>query len=1143
MSVTIDSLDIQIRSSAGSAKQNIEGLADALDRLNGSAKVTKIVNSLGRLNTALTNLRSNSGVMGQLSSLSKALANLAALPQLTGLKSAITQLSKLPQVINDLDTANLSAFTTKIRALASALAPLATQLSAVGKGIKGLPATINQVVTATNRMTTATNGHSDALNHQSLNLLTIYENLQNYLSMINFVGDAFAKLMSDAIEWDGIQFRFGRAFGEDAEEVYAYAQKVSDVLKINIQQFMQYSSLYGSLLSGFGMAQEKVTTISVGLTELSYDIWAAYNDRFKTLEEASEAVRSAITGEIEPIRNAGIALTEASLQEYIDSTHLAGISIEKLSEAQKAEVRYAAMVNAAMNQGIVGTYAREMQTAEGAVRTLSQQMKTLGQSIGSLFLPILQMVVPYLNAFVELIYEGVVALAALLGIPFQEITWDTAGAAGGMGGLADSAADATDSLGDAAKAAKKLKSYTMGFDELNIIDPSSAASAGSGGAGGVDGSGWGEGLDLKTLWDDSVFASASQQVDELKQKIKDFYDEWQWQIEAISAGLVLLGLGKLIEQLKEAEFFSKGFLRNMNTVSKLGLSAIVITLQWTLMDQFLENFIEEGSWEEYIKAIVVGALGAWALGATWGPGGVVIGLGIMAAVSFKAMFADGSVDSMEEVAVGLTGLATAAGAVWVAVKKLNIFEKVTEWVRPAFRAVDELTRAFKGLPLVSSSPLLSKLAGVFNTLGTAVSAVAGFFGLPVWVTIAAIVAAIASSAYFLYQNWDKVTAAVKGFFETNIVPKLEKIKQAWNDIKDALAPVLKTLAPVVDKIKEFVGEFKLLEGAGKAVEVLGGLIVSILGGAVAGAFSTLMGIISSFAQAFSGIVQVVSGVVQAIVALFQGDLTAARDAVDLIITGIVNLFKGLWGMTGGAVIDFVKGIIDWFTNLWDELVGHSIVPDMIDAIVEWFLSLPDKILDPIKQFCADVLQKFKDLWASTKQWWTNNVAPKLTLQFWKDKFSNIADGLETSFKNGINAAIDLTNQFIRWLNEKMYFEWPSVPLLGIEAGSIQLFTIPEIPRLATGGFPATGQMFIAREAGPELVGRMGNRNAVVNNDQIVEGVAAGVYQAVVAAMAQTQQGGQAVNVYLDGRQITAAVERRQAERGMTLMGNQLGYGY
>ena len=52
---------------------------------------------------------------------------------------------------------------------------------------------------------------------------------------------------------------------------------------------------------------------------------------------------------------------------------------------------------------------------------------------------------------------------------------------------------------------------------------------------------------------------------------------------------------------------------------------------------------------------------------------------------------------------------------------------------------------------------------------------------------------------------------------------------------------------------------------------------------------------------------------------------------------------------------------------------------------------------------------------------------------------------------------------------------------------------------ASGGFPDVGEMFIAREAGPELVGSIGNRTAVANNDQIVEGISAGVYNAMVSA--------------------------------------------
>lgn len=73
-----------------------------------------------------------------------------------------------------------------------------------------------------------------------------------------------------------------------------------------------------------------------------------------------------------------------------------------------------------------------------------------------------------------------------------------------------------------------------------------------------------------------------------------------------------------------------------------------------------------------------------------------------------------------------------------------------------------------------------------------------------------------------------------------------------------------------------------------------------------------------------------------------------------------------------------------------------------------------------------------------------------------------------------------------------------------------------ITAYASGGTPATGQMFIAREAGPELVGRIGSGTAVMNNNQIVASVSAGVYQAVLAAMEQGESKQVQVNVVLEG---------------------------
>ena len=59
---------------------------------------------------------------------------------------------------------------------------------------------------------------------------------------------------------------------------------------------------------------------------------------------------------------------------------------------------------------------------------------------------------------------------------------------------------------------------------------------------------------------------------------------------------------------------------------------------------------------------------------------------------------------------------------------------------------------------------------------------------------------------------------------------------------------------------------------------------------------------------------------------------------------------------------------------------------------------------------------------------------------------------------------------------------------------------------AKGGFPETGEMFVARENGPEMVGRMGSRNTVANNGQIVEGIKAGVFEAVVDAFEASDAG-------------------------------------
>ena len=851
--------------------------------------------------------------------------------------------------------------TAKLDEVTSRLERLDSALKGIANSNKQLPTQLTRTAKATKDVGDAAKEGGKGWNIFSINMAAAISNIQSIHGALSNIIQTMSNFLAQAIEWDGIQFRFGRAFGEDAQETYDWIVKINEALGINIQEFMQYSSLYGSLLSGFGLAQEKVTTISVGLTELSYDIWAAYNDRFKTLEDASEAVRSAITGEIEPIRNAGIALTEASLQEYIDSTHLAGVSIEKLTEAQKAEVRYAAMVNAAMNQGIVGTYAREMQTAEGAVRSLSQSFKTMVQAVGGLFIPLLQLIVPYVTAVIEVLTDMARWVAKLFGIELFKIDWSNSSK--GLGGMADAADDTAKGLGGAAKAAKKLKDYTMGFDELNVINPDTGSGAGGAGALGADG--WGEGLSLDTLWDDALLKSAENRVKAIKEAMLGFWDEW--------------GTG--------------------------------ITI---------------------VSGIVTGITGLWLIFTKVVPAATKV-FNII-----KALFGVATGNSAANSALSFISPKTAA-------------------------AVDKIAEVG------------TKVAGVFTKIWGIIRNIS----LLSWTGIIAAVTAVASVVYYLYKNWDEVTAAVKNFFAEKIEPKLEKIKENFDTLRDSVSDVFDSVASLFDGI-DWAGFFSFV---GDLFEGLGKIIFTVIGSSIAGAFNLLVGMIENVSRVFSGFSQIVSGVIEFIAALFgKGDIDRAWKK---IWDGVVDVISGVWGLVYTPLADFVDGVFGFFSQLWE------------------------------------------DLW--------KDITDFFSVSKWKKKVDDVIDTLKKHFKMPEFPKIKLS---LGWDTDISGVKKAVADALGLEGW----------PRLswatyAQGGFPNMGQMFIAREAGPELVGNIGNRTAVANNDQIVAAVSQGVYQAVMAAMSGNNSGGQNVNVYLDGKQIYASVKKTEAQRGVSLMGNQLGYGF
>lgn len=143
-----------------------------------------------------------------------------------------------------------------------------------------------------------------------------------------------------------------------------------------------------------------------------------------------------------------------------------------------------------------------------------------------------------------------------------------------------------------------------------------------------------------------------------------------------------------------------------------------------------------------------------------------------------------------------------------------------------------------------------------------------------------------------------------------------------------------------------------------------------------------------------------------------------------------------------------------------------------------------------------VFKPLKSAWDAVSSWWNTSVQP--TIDNWKSKISNVfSGGIGSVFSGGT---------------------------------AIRSGTFGKVSLKANGGFVSSGELFAARESGPEMVGTIGGRTAVANNDQIVEAVSAGVARAVASVIGGIADRPQ--KIYLDGKEITSSQNRRNRMYGI-----------
>lgn len=582
--VDITSLSVEISAESQGAELNIDKLATAISNLRTKGNVTKVVNSLDKLSASISALKQASAglsgldnitnflngignanfsgsvksinsvvnaikkipaavsglngvdfysMSGSITELTNAMAPLSILDA-SGLKaigSAVNAIGKIPDLSEKLKAADLDAFSDSCNKISTALTPLASQLDKVGNAFAKLPSQLSKVVTQANRVTAANERQKKSymsLSAQLNNFMQSAKKLVSLKAIAEYLGNAVAKF-NDFYEATDL---FHNAMGNLSGEADTLISKMQGLLGVDPTKAMTYMATIQSLGTSFGLTSDKAYILSKNLTQLAYDEGSYWN---KDVAETFTAMSSAISGEIEPIRRLGVDLSQARLQQELLALGF-NKQVSSLSQADKAVLRYIAIMKQTAN--VQGNLAQTIQSPANQIKILKAQLDMLAKSVGSLLYPAMKSILPPLIAAVQLIREFVEWVAKLMGVKvvFTDFT-KSADSVGSIGDAMDDTAESTK------KAAKALKDYTMGFDELNIIDPTQGSSGSGGGAsagnilGDVDLSGY-----------DMFKNYVGNAVDEIKAKLEKLAPL----IAGISAGFATWAIGNaLLEALNK----------------------------------------------------------------------------------------------------------------------------------------------------------------------------------------------------------------------------------------------------------------------------------------------------------------------------------------------------------------------------------------------------------------------------------------------------------------------------------------------------------------------------------------------------------------------------------------------------------------
>ena len=574
-------------------------------------------------------------------------------------------------------------------------------------------------------------------------------------------------------------------------------------------------------------------------------------------------------------------------------------------------------------------------------------------------------------------------------------------------------------------------------------------------------------------------------------------------IEMIAGIVTALGVFNKVKEAVNTATASKGIAEVGNTVTEVSTTTSALTGKLTTLVKNLGLGIAIIAEVAVAAGLIVGAI--WGLGVlldetgkAWQPvidnGGLVlaaVGLGTVTLVGIGTATA----------ALGTfgTGLIPniVLGTAMLVLLGVNAALFLAE-ILLIGKLLDEIGKAWK--PVLNSGDTIAKGIAVGTGLLIGIGVVAAALGVAAVASVGLLPLAIAIGTAMLVE----LAIASKAFCDS--------VADVANNITRTLAPALSNVNSVLPNATRDMSNFTTFMGnfAGKAVEFTKNNVI-------AGIAATIDKVVDFFTtDPIDRMAKNVKKQYDQVTSLIKNlnDTTPkvqeATRKLDEFNTAMSN-FKystergGYPSGTLGYILTFGVNVLNTASTWWSN-------------VQSWW----NGKVGTVTPFTANVQDNSTTWWNNVKTWWNQDsksgVDVKVNaLKGWSGTLMT-ALGIPSAFSLGFNLP-------------RIRVKWGEKEVLGFKISFPSGFET-----YAQGGFPDVGQMFIAREAGPELVGNIGGRTAVVNNDQIVESVSAGVYQAVLAALGGNNDEGGETNIVinLDGEKIYENQQKIARNRGYNM---------